>query len=456
MYFFEKNESYKNHIFCIDENGRTYTYGQVWEIGDTALAKIPRRSLCLLLAGNDVASVGSYLALLRKRCPVILMGRTTEPELIERMKETYRPAFVLDENGVKPFSEEPVKIHPDLGLLLSTSGSTGAQKLVRLSYDNLQANCASIVEYLSLDADERPVTTLPMEYTYGLSVIHSHAAVGASIILTDRTFFDPKFWELVTEHRATSLAGVPYSYEMLRRLRIERMDLPALKTLTQAGGHLKADLQEQMAAWAEETGRRFFVMYGQTEATARMSYIPPERCLEKIGSIGIPVPGGRIELLDVSGDVIEDPGISGELIYYGDNVSMGYAVCREDLAKEDENGGRLETGDIAYRDEEGYLYISGRKKRFIKLYGKRISLDQLQDDLQEAFDTPDIVCTGDDDHGVQVWKSPKASSADEEALWQIFWDRWGIRENMVTVHEIEEIPRNTSGKTIYADLKLQD
>ena len=154
--------------------------------------------------------------------------------------------------------------------------------------------------------------------------------------------------------------------------------------------------------------------------------------------------------------MIEDPGISGELIYYGDNVSMGYAVCREDLAKEDENGGRLETGDIAYRDEEGYLYISGRKKRFIKLYGKRISLDQLQDDLQEAFDTPDIVCTGDDDHGVQVWKSPKASSVDEDTLLQTFWDRWGIRENMVTVHEIEEIPRNTSGKTIYADLKLQD
>ena len=458
MYFFEKNENYKNRVFCIDESGTSYTYSQIWEIGDTLTATMPPRSLVLLLVVNDVRSVACYLSLLRRRCPVILMGRNTDPALIERMRDTYQPDFLVDATEVKDLREHGAStgIYKDLGLLLSTSGSTGAQKLVRLSYDNLQANCDSIVEYLELNENERPITTLPMEYTYGLSVIHSHAAVGASIILTDLSFFQPGFWDLVEKHSATSMAGVPYSYEMLHRLRIERMDIPSIRTLTQAGGHLKAELQESMAAWAEKTSRRFFVMYGQTEATARMSYIPWNRCSEKVGSIGIPVPGGRIELADDDGTVIEDIGVSGELIYYGANVSLGYAVCREDLAKGDENKGRLQTGDIAYRDEEGYFYISGRKKRFVKLYGKRISLDQVQDELQEVYDTADIVCTGDDVHGVVVWKTPQAAAADEESLLQLFWEKWGIREDHLIIRTIDEIPRNTSGKTIYADLKLED
>ena len=188
MYFFDKNEAYKNKIFLIDETGASYTYSQVWQIGDTITARIPERSLALLLAGNDVSSVAAYLTLLRRRCPVILMGKNSDQAVIDRMKETYRPAFVIAAGACEDQKEEPAKMDSKLGLLLSTSGSTGAQKLVRLSYDNLQANCDSITEYLELTEEERPITTLPMEYTYGLSVIHSHVAVGASIILTDRTF----------------------------------------------------------------------------------------------------------------------------------------------------------------------------------------------------------------------------------------------------------------------------
>lgn len=474
MYFFEKNETYKDRIFCIEEEGQVYTYQQVWEMGDDLTAQIPARSLVLLLTANDVSSVSCYLALLRRRCPVILMGRRSDPAALQRMIDTYQPAFVINGTEVTETEvREHGSIYPDLGLLLSTSGSTGAQKLVRLSYDNLQANCDSIVTYLELTAEERPITTLPMEYTYGLSVIHSHAAVGASIILTDRTLFEPGFWELAEKEKATSMAGVPYTYEMLERLRFRRMELPSLQTMTQAGGHLKAELQQVYGEWAKETGRRLFVMYGQTEATARMSYIPWEHCLTKIGSIGIPVPGGQIKLLDENNEAITKTGVSGELIYYGANVSLGYAICREDLAKGDENKGRLATGDMAYADADGYYFITGRKKRFVKLYGKRMSLDQIQDDLQEMFDTPDIVCTGDDTHGVQVWTTGQAiqviggcraagdvtgdagacdSSGAEEQLLQVFMERWGIRQNLVHVHRIEAIPRNTSGKTIYADL----
>jgi acyl-coenzyme A synthetase/AMP-(fatty) acid ligase len=328
-----------------------------------------------------------------------------------------------------------------LGLLLSTSGSTGDRKLVRLSYTNIQANCDSIVEYLGLTKEERPITTLPMEYTYGLSVIHSHVAVGATIILTNRTLFQKEFWETVEKYDVTSMAGVPYTYEMFERLRLREMDLPHLKTLTQAGGHLHEELQRKFGDWAAETGRRLFVMYGQTEATARMSYVPPEKCVEKIGSIGIPIPGGSFAIAE-----------DGELIYFGANVSMGYALKREDMALGDINGGCLKTGDMARMDEEGYFYITGRKKRFVKLQGKRFSLDQIQEILQEAFDCEEIICTGNDVDGIKVNTSSREVADREDEIIQLFMDKWQVRGRLITVKYLDEIPRNASGKVLYSKL----
>ena len=427
--FFDRNEQFKNNTSCICDDGSVYTYEQLWNLGDELIGKSDGRKLVLLQVSNDVESLAAYLAHLRAGNPVILMSRDADSSIVEGMKDTYHLSDDSAEN-----------IYPDLALLLSTSGSTGAQKLVRLSYENIQANCSSIVEYLGLTCDERPITTLPMEYTYGLSVLHSHLAVGATIILTNRTLFDSEFWNLVEKHEATSMAGVPYTYAMFDRLRLTSMDLPHLKTMTQAGGHLKPELQEKFARWAAETGRQFFVMYGQTEATARMSYVPPERCLDKPGSIGIPVPGGRME-------IVED-----EIIYFGPNVSLGYATCREDLAKADENKGRLETGDMGYMDEEGYFYITGRKKRFIKLQGKRISLDQIQDVLSQEYPDRDIAVTGEDDKKIAVWIAGIEQADFESDVQKLFEEKWSIRSRMVSVLFIEKIPRNSSGKIIYKEL----
>lgn len=429
MYFFERNEEFRNNIACICDDGREYTYEQLWDMGDELIGCKEGRRLVLLQVSNDIESLAAYLAHLRAGDPVILMSRNADCSLIDGMKNTYR----LSDDSAED-------INPNLALLLSTSGSTGAQKLVRLSYKNLQANCDSIVQYLGLTASERPITTLPMEYTYGLSVLHSHLAVGATIVLTNRTLFDKEFWGIVEKYNVTSMAGVPYTYAMFDRLRLTTMDLPHLKTMTQAGGHLKPELQEKFARWAAETGRQFFVMYGQTEATARMSYVPPERCLDKSGSIGIPVPGGRME-------IVED-----EIIYFGPNVSLGYATCREDLAKADENKGRLETGDMGYMDEEGYFYITGRKKRFIKLQGKRISLDQIQDVLSQEYPYRDIAVTGEDDKKIAVWIAGIEQADFESDVQKLFEEKWAIRSRMVSVKSIDKIPRNSSGKIIYKEL----
>jgi len=424
MYFFERNEEFKDRIICIDDDGREYTYGQIWDLGDELTQDC--RGVTVLECSNDPESLARYLALLRKGCPVILIGKDLDEDAKKALKTTY---------------EGDYPCNPELGLLLSTSGSTGDRKLVRLSYTNIQANCDSIVEYLGLTKEERPITTLPMEYTYGLSVIHSHVAVGATIILTNRTLFQKEFWEMVEKYDVTSMAGVPYTYEMFERLRLREMDLPHLKTLTQAGGHLHEELQRKFGDWAAETGRRLFVMYGQTEATARMSYVPPEKCVKKIGSIGIPIPGGSFAIAE-----------DGELIYFGANVSMGYALKREDMALGDVNGGCLKTGDMARMDEEGYFYITGRKKRFVKLQGKRFSLDQIQEILQEAFDCEEIICTGNDVDGIKVNTSSREVADREDEIIQLFMDKWQIRARFVTVKYLDEIPRNASGKVLYSKL----
>ena len=424
MYFFERNEEFKDRIICIDDDGREYTYGQIWDLGDELTQDC--RGVTVLECSNDPESLARYLALLRKGCPVILIGKDLDEDAKKALKTTY---------------EGDYPCNPELGLLLSTSGSTGDRKLVRLSYTNIQANCDSIVEYLGLTKEERPITTLPMEYTYGLSVIHSHVAVGATIILTNRTLFQKEFWEMVEKYDVTSMAGVPYTYEMFERLRLREMDLPHLKTLTQAGGHLHEELQRKFGDWAAETGRRLFVMYGQTEATARMSYVPPEKCVEKIGSIGIPIPGGSFAIAE-----------DGELIYFGANVSMGYALKREDMALGDINGGCLKTGDMARMDEEGYFYITGRKKRFVKLQGKRFSLDQIQEILQEAFDCEEIICTGNDVDGIKVNTSSREVADREDEIIQLFMDKWQVRGRLITVKYLDEIPRNASGKVLYSKL----
>lgn len=424
MYFFERNEEFRDRIICIDDGGREYTYGQIWDMGDALTEDCG--GITVLECSNDAESLARYLALLRKGCPVILIGKDLDEDAKKALKDTYE--------GDYPYN-------PELGLLLSTSGSTGDRKLVRLSYTNIQSNCDSIVEYLGLTKEERPITTLPMEYTYGLSVIHSHVAVGATIILTNRTLFQKEFWEMVEKYEVTSMAGVPYTYEMFERLRLREMDLPHLKTLTQAGGHLHEELQRKFGDWAAETGRRLFVMYGQTEATARMSYIPPDKCVEKIGSIGIPIPGGSFAIAE-----------DGELIYFGANVSMGYALKREDMALGDVNGGCLKTGDMARMDEEGYFYITGRKKRFVKLQGKRFSLDQVQEILQEAFDCEEIICTGNDDDGIKVNTSSREVADREDEIIRLFMDKWQVRARLVTVNYLDEIPRNSSGKVLYSKL----
>jgi acyl-coenzyme A synthetase/AMP-(fatty) acid ligase len=424
------------------------------------------RSLVFCLCRNTAGSLLGYVSFINNKQVPLLLNASMDAEFVKNLLDAYRPSFlwlpmeqVQDYEGELVFSsheygllqmkvEKPPLLHEDLGLLLTTSGSTGSPKLVRLSYRNVWSNAQSIAEYLSIDESERPITVLPMYYSFGLSVINSHLLKGATILLTNKSLMERDFWSFLKNENASSISGVPYTYEMLKRLRFFRMDVPSLQTMTQAGGKLNIELCKEFAEYAQTAGKRFVVMYGQTEATARMSYLPPEMALAKAGSIGMAIPGGKFSLIDEYGNPIENSGQTGELVYQGPNVSLGYAESASDLAKGDENGGVLYTGDLAQKDDDAYYYIVGRKKRFIKLFGNRINLDETESVLKSQ--RKDCACVGTDDKMV-IYTTEKGK---EDEIRQLVAAKTNIHFSAFEVRYIAAIPKNSSGKTIYTELAL--
>lgn len=429
-------------LAVITGDGTEVSYAELKAKTDLLAQKMRERSLVFCLCSNTLDSLVGYVACLNHGVVPLMLDARIDNALLARFLEIYDPDYIWrpSESGgyelVARESKRQVVLHPDLALLLTTSGSTGSPKLVRQSYKNIQANTASIVEYLKLDSTERPITTLPMNYTYGLSIINSHLAVGATILLTDKTLMQRDFWNFFTAQGATSFGGVPYTYEMLDKLMFFRRKLPSLRTMTQAGGKILPSLHQKFAEYAAREGKNFVVMYGQAEATARMSYLPPDRALDKVGSMGIPIPGGRFEIVD------------GELVYYGDNVTMGYAECAEDLAKGDERNGRLVTGDMARVDEDGFYYIVGRKKRFLKIYGNRVNLDETERLIKDKFRDMDCACGGVDDK-MKIYVTGESKMDDVR---DFVAEKTHINFVAFSVVHLSEIPKNASGKTLYSEL----
>jgi acyl-CoA synthetase (AMP-forming)/AMP-acid ligase II len=423
-----------------------------------------RKLLVALFCDNSLACIAAYLAALRAGHAVLLVNAATDLSLKKRLCDIYSPEVVIGA-GKRPdlpegravavamaklavtFSQKPPagEIYPDTALLLSTSGTTGSPKLIRLSHRNLQANAEAIVQYLGITSSETAITSLPLSYSYGLSVVNSHLLAGANLVCTNASLMTQDFWKDFSERRCSSFAGVPFSYSMLERLHFERMDLPSLRTMTQAGGRLAPEKVQFFADIAKRKGFRFFVMYGQTEATARISYVPWERLADKIGSIGLPVPGGNLRLMQ-EGREITDPFREGELIYSGPNVMLGYAETRECLAKGDQSPGTLHTGDLGYRDAEGYFYITGRLKRFIKIYGLRLNLDEIEKMLESAL-RRSVACSGSDDNlHVLVESNSEADAA--EALQRVV-SLYKLHHSSVCVRLVAALPVNASGKKEY-------
>ncbi|OIJ27548.1 AMP-binding protein [Nocardioides luteus] len=404
----------------------TLTYAELEQaVLDREAAHRGSDGVVLLEAGNDLDSVIGYLAALAARRPVLLTPPGGEHG---ELRTRYREAF-----------EGGIEIHPDLALLLSTSGSTGSPKLVRLSRDNLAANAAGIAAYLGLTSADRAMSSLPLHYCYGLSVLNSHLSAGAAVILTDLSVADDCFWDVAARHGATSFAGVPYTFDLLDTSGFAERSLPSLRYITQAGGKMPPETVRRYAALGESRGWDLVVMYGQTEATARMAYLPPDLAASRPEAIGIPIPGGHFRLDPVEG--LEE-GV-GELVYTGPNVMMGYAESVADLARGPELT-ELRTGDLARQADDGLWEITGRRSRFGKILGLRIDLDRIESELGSG--SVRVVAPGDrlhlftDDH----------ESADR--LPELVDGIVALPRAAVQVHRIDEVPRTPNGKVDYATL----
>jgi acyl-coenzyme A synthetase/AMP-(fatty) acid ligase len=456
-------DSLGDDICLVLESGGFFSYRDLLNSASMIASSLRPRDVVMLICRNDWESVAAYVGFMRRGAVQVMMGDSVRMDYIAGLLEAYRPSYVFapTDSGISGEKvcelggyalvstgyEIDYEVHPDLALLLSTSGSTGSPKLVRQTRRNIAANTESIIEYLRIASGDRAITTLPMSYTYGLSIINTHLYAGASLILTNRTLMDRSFWDALKKQGATTFGGVPYTYEMLKKLRFGGMNLPSVRYLTQAGGKLSAGLSLEFADICAGKGMKFIVMYGQTEATARMSYLPWKYARTKAGSIGVPIPGGSFSLKGADGEEIREPGVVGELVYCGPNVTPGYAENRFDLAKGDERQGVLETGDMAYFDDDGFYYISGRKKRFLKLFGNRVNMDEIEALMKSGgFD---CACGGSDD-SLKIY----TTSHDIAGARAFLLERSSVNPAGFSIIQVGEIPKNPAGKVLYRDLEF--
>ena len=460
-------EKYADLPAVLTEDGKEYCYKEINLLKQELSRQIRLHALVLISADNDLGGLIGYLTCItHDSVPILLPPEKENANFICIMRH-YEPDYLwLSESRYSKMKQQmdigfenrfsflgyillqkrerkETILYSKLALLLPTSGSTGNPKLVRISVTNIVANTKSISKYLSLTEKDRAIMFLPMSYTYGLSVINTHLFVGGSIVLTKAKIIQRRFWKLVKKCHVTFLAGVPYTFECMKKIQADRLELKDLHILTQAGGRLSEEQQQFWGRYAKEAGKEFYIMYGQTEATARISYLPSENCLRKIGSVGIPVPGSSIWIEDENHQKIHLPKKEGEIVCMGEQVSLGYAESQEDLALADQNKGILLTGDLGYLDEEGYLYITGRKNRFAKIFGKRIDLNALEQLAKECFDG-EVTALSDDK---KIYLYTNTDVTDNE-LGKIR-NYLPFSVDVFEIRSMETIPRKSSGKIDY-------
>ena len=454
----------EGRLAAIDDAGSRLTYGDIAGLCTTLSNVLPARELVFCLCENRVASLAGFLALYDCHDVCLLLSAAIDQGLLATLQETYRPSyFWMPEAKNETFhfevafsykgyvlcktGQQAPAMHPDLSMLMTTSGTTGSPKLVRHKYGNIESNARNVASVFGWTEKERGIIDLPMQYTMGLNVILSHLYAGATVLLAEANLMSPKFWTFIKEQKGTNFTGVPFSYEILKKLRFMRMDMPYLQTMAEGGGKLPDTLFQEFADYAAASGKRFFATFGTTETSARLAYLPPTEATTHIGSIGRSIPEGHLYLVDDEGNEITENETDGELRYEGPNVTMGYATCIEELQGGDDFKGLYSTGDIARRDADGYFYIVGRKKRFLKLYGLRVSLDQSERIISEHFGI-ECACTGDDSQMHIYITEP---SLQEEVL-NLIVEKTGLKAKSFDVRLLESLPRFESGKINYRQL----
>lgn len=459
---------YSNNIILVGQDGSKYQYEDIEKIAAKFRRILTHRSLVFWIAKNNPASILGYFALLSLNHVVVPLSDELEPSLLRELITKYRPNFIwapkenfldkilfsLREYSMFCLNGTRHTMSSELALLLSTSGSSGSPKFVRLSSTNLYYNAKSITKYLSLNASDSAITTLPASYSFGLSILHSHLVSGGSILAIEHPMVSKEFWDFYRQQLPTAMYGTPFIFSILKKVNSLKIECSGLRILCQAGGRLSDILQLEFAKSCEDLNIDFFVMYGQTEASPRISFVPPLDASRKLGSIGVPIPGGSLNVYSKSGILISEPFITGELIYEGPNVFLGYAELLSDLNAGDLNRGVLRTGDLGYRDKDGYFYLVGRGDRFTKIAEHRINLDEVENIAQRYYSECAVV----EFKGLLYifFVSVVRGDVDDVKIGKIITlisNELRIPKRNFRTSLLDSLPRKSSGKIDYVNLR---
>ncbi|WP_435230937.1 AMP-binding protein [Pseudopelagicola sp. nBUS_20] len=445
----------KNAFAVLEE--KTYSYEETFAIADGLFSSC-ERGVALLLCSRNLETVVGYVGSLRKKLVPLLIDNCTRIESLNHYTDVYKPRYIflpsakafLEGYEIKAtflsyvllerIEDEDIRLDKALTLLLPTSGSTGDPKCVRLSAKNLDACVSSVCSYLDMGVDRRAVSLLPFHYSYGLSVLNNAMHSRSSIVLSEASVLERGFWQLLEKKEVTDFSAVPFIYETIKRLKFSEIFLENLVCMTQAGGPLDPKLTRHFYDVCLANNISYYTMYGQTEASPRISYVPPDQAMLKLGSVGIPISCGEAFLAET----FQKTG-KGELVYKGDNVCLGYSYSKEDLCFGDELNGVLYTGDQVEIDQDGFIWIVGRRKRFIKVQGLSVNLDHVETVLRQQ--EPDCVVIGKENKIIVVHTHRNTTALEDciDANFQFH------RSNIKLIHELE-IPLNDSGKIHYVAL----
>lgn len=459
----------KKKIALLSNTSVYLTYEDLENEYDNIKKVISKYSLILIISENSIGMVANYTSLIKNECIIQFVEANTEIFEIKKIIELYKPNYILcskkwlNNNSLKnlklkkiySFLENNIfktdfinkkKINNHLSILLPTSGSLGSKKYAKISKKNIYENTKSIISYLNITKMDRSITSMPICYSYMLSVINTHLEVGGSIFVTDETLIQGSFWKIFKNHNINNFNGVPFHYEILIKLGLKKKIFKNLKFFTQAGGKLDINKIKKILEFCRKEKKIFYIMYGQTEASPRMSYIKVNSHPNKLGSIGKPIPNGHFILIDNNGKKIKNENKIGELVYTGKNVFMGYAYDKNDLFKKDKKKKILKTGDLAYFDKEGFYFISGRKNRIIKIYGNRYGLDDIEEKfLQKKIE---IACKNDEGN-LAIFVKIKS---DKNTILKNIYKIIPLSKNNLKIKIIKEFPRHNNGKIDYKKL----
>tara|TARA_B100001964_G_scaffold188168_1_gene209411 strand:+ start:282 stop:1682 length:1401 start_codon:yes stop_codon:yes gene_type:complete len=460
--FYDEIEGFRNNVALFLDQTNQIFYRDIVDISEEFQKKIRRRSLTILITENSIECICGYISLLRGNNPLILLDSRIRNKDLKFIIDKFAPHFIFCSissqkklpnnlfnliysfkgfNLLKAKKNLSYKINDQLMILIGTSGSLAEPKFVKLSYRNIHANTQSIISYLNLKSSDRSITTMPMSYSYGFSVINTHLACGGSIAPNNYSLVDNKFWKFYSDSAPSNINGVPFFYDILDKVGFEKILGKKLKFLTLAGGKVEKKTFQNIANNCLQNDISFFLMYGQTEASPRISYhkVTKEDLDKNNIPIGKAIPEGQIILRSDSDLIIKDQNIEGELIYKGKNIFGGYAKSYEDLNSFD-NKLELKTGDIGIKNKDGNFYITGRKNRFVKIYGYRVNLDYLEEKLSSKDST--VACIGINEK-IYIFLSKKMSKMESII---------DLPKNTYSVLVLKKFPLNDNGKISYNDL----